>query len=112
MTPVLDFDALPENRAVCVLVQGEQVALVRTGQGDVYAVGNFDPIGQAMVMSRGIVGSRAGRDVLVSPLHKQAYDLQTGQCLDADGHRLHVHEVRVVAGTVHVALAEDHRLTG
>ena len=112
MTPVLDYAELPVDRAVCALVQGEQVALVRTGDGDLYAVGNFDPIGRAMVMSRGIVGSRDGRDVLVSPLHKQAYDLETGDCLDKDGYRLPVHEVRVVAGMVHVALAEEHRLTG
>jgi len=111
MTPVLDYEALPENRAVCVLVQGEQVALVRTGQGDVYAVGNFDPIGRAMVMSRGIVGSRGGRDVLVSPLHKQAYDLETGHCLDQDGCALPVHDVRVLDGIVQVALAREERVT-
>ena len=110
-TPVIDYDALPVDRAVCALVEGEQVAVVRTGDGDLYAVGNFDPVGRAMVMSRGIVGSRGGRDVLVSPLHKQAYDLATGSCLDKDGYALPVHEVRVVDGTVHVALAREERVT-
>ena len=109
MTPVIDYDELPVDRAVRALVEGEQVAIVRTGDGDLYAVGNFDPIGRAMVMSRGIVGSRAGRDVLVSPLHKQAYDLSTGECLDKDGYWLPVHEVRVVDGTVEVGIAQAER---
>ena len=109
MTPVIGYSELPVDRAVCALVEGEQVAIVRTGDGDVYAVGNFDPIGRAMVMSRGIVGSRGDRDVLVSPLHKQAYDLATGECLDMDGYRLPVHDVRVVDGIVHVALARAAR---
>lgn len=111
MTPVLDFETLPVDRAVCVLVQGEQVALVRTGDDRVYAVGNFDPIGRAMVMSRGIVGSRNGRDVLISPLHKQAFDLETGRCLDRDGSALRVHEVRIRDGIVQVSLAREERVT-
>ncbi len=100
---------IPHDRGVCVLVDGAQVALVRTGEDRLYAVDNFDPIGRAMVMSRGIVGSRGGRDVLMSPLHKQAYDLETGQCLDADDTWLHVHDVRAVDGLVEVWLAEAVR---
>lgn len=110
MTPVIDYAELPVDRAVCVLVEGEQVALVRTSDDDLYAVGNFDPVGRAMVMSRGIVGSRGGRDVLVSPLHKQAYDLETGDCLDKEGYRLPVHDVRVVNGLVEVRVAQAERL--
>ena len=109
MTPVIDYNELPVDRAVCALVEGEQVAIVRTGDGELYAVGNFDPIGRAMVMSRGIVGSRGGRDVLVSPLHKQAYDLATGECLDKDGYWLPVHDVRVVGGMVEVSVAKAER---
>ena len=109
MTPVIDYDELPVDRAVCALVEGEQIALVRTSEGELYAVGNFDPIGRAMVMSRGIVGSRAGRDVLVSPLHKQAYDLETGECLDKDGYALPVHDVRVVNGLVEVQVDQAQR---
>jgi nitrite reductase (NADH) small subunit len=109
MTPVIGYSNLPVDRAVCALVDGEQVALVRTSEGDLYAVGNFDPVGRAMVMSRGLVGSRGGRDVLVSPLHKQAYDLATGECLDKEGYRLPVHEVRVVDGLVEVAVAHAQR---
>ena len=111
MTPVIDLAELPLDRAVCALVDGEQVALVRTSDGGLFAVGNFDPIGRAMVMSRGVVGSRAGRDVLVSPLHKQAYDLETGECLDKEGYWLPVHQVRVADGMVEVSVAVPERVT-
>ena len=85
------------------------MALVRTRSGDVHAVDNLDPVSGAMVMSRGIVGSRGDRDVLVSPMHKQAYDLSTGQCLDLPEQWLTVHDVRVVDGNVEVGLAEAVR---
>ena len=107
--PVCPFDRLPVDRGVCVLIAGEQVALVRTGAGIVYAVDNLDPVTGAMVMSRGIVGSRDGTDVLVSPLHKQAYDLVTGECLDLPGVWLTVHDVRLVGDNVEVGLAEPVR---
>jgi len=106
---VCPFDRLPVERAVCVLVQGEQVALVRTREDNLYAVDNLDPVSSAMVMSRGIVGSRSDKDVLVSPMHKQAYDLTTGQCLDLPDVWLGVHDVRVVDGVVEVGLREEER---
>jgi nitrite reductase (NADH) small subunit len=110
MTPVVALDRLPVERAVCVLVDGEQIALVRTRDDVVHAVDNLDPISGAMVMSRGIVGSRGDRDVLVSPMHKQAYDLVSGECLDHADTWLRVHPVQVREGTVEVQLAEDVRL--
>ena len=107
--PVCHLDRLPVERGVCVLVEGEQVALVRTRDGDVYAVDNCDPVSGAMVMSRGIVGTRSDRDVLVSPMHKQAYDIRSGQCLDLPGVWLTVHDVRIVDGDVEIGLAEAVR---
>lgn len=107
--PVCPYDQLPVERAVCVLVGGEQVALVRTRSGAVHGVDNLDPVAGAMVMSRGIVGSRGDRDVLVSPLHKQSYDLATGQCLDLPGTSIAVHDVRIVDGIVEVGPAQAMR---
>jgi nitrite reductase (NADH) small subunit len=88
-------------------VGGEQIALVRTSDNRVFAVDNLDPVSGAMVMSRGIVGSRGDTDVLVSPMHKQAYDLATGACLDLPDVWLGVHDVRVVDGGVEVGLRAD-----
>lgn len=105
--PVCPFGSLPVERAVCVLVDGEQVAVVRTRDDRLYAVDNRDPHTGAMVMSRGIVGSRGDVDVLISPLHKQAYDLTTGGCPDLPDLWIGVHDVRVVDGRVEVGLRDD-----
>jgi nitrite reductase (NADH) small subunit len=107
--PVSPVDRLPVERGVCVLVGGEQVALVCTRDGDVYAVDNLDPVSGAMVMSRGLVGTRGERDVLISPMHKQAYDLRTGECLDLPDVWLTVHDVRIVEDSVEIGLAEAVR---
>ena len=41
---------------------------------------HHDPHTGAPVMARGIVGSRGDRPTIASPLHKQVYDLGTGEC--------------------------------
>lgn len=105
-TPVCPLDRLDLDRGVAALVDGAQVALFRTGD-ELYAVDNLDPVGGAYVMSRGIVGSRGGLPTLASPLHKQVYDLRTGQCLDLPGVALRRHEVRCRDGLVEVRLRQE-----
>ncbi len=107
--PAVPVTSLPVDRGVCVLLTGRQVALVRTADGLIHAVDNLDPLSGAMVMSRGLVGSRGQRTVLISPMHKQAYDLETGQCLDVPDVWLTVHEVQVRDGVVEVGLAAEAR---
>jgi nitrite reductase (NADH) small subunit len=101
-TTVCWLRQLQPGRGVAALVEGEQVALVRTADGWVHAVGNRDPRSGAMVMARGIVGSRGDRPTLAGPLYKQVFDLGTGTCLDDPSQRLPVHEVAVVGGLVRV----------
>ncbi len=94
---------LPVERGVAALVNGAQVALFRTPEDRLYALSNYDPFSAAMVISRGIVGSRGDRPTVASPVYKQVFDLETGQCLDDPSVRLEVHRVRVVDGMVQVA---------
>jgi nitrite reductase (NADH) small subunit len=101
---------LPVDRGVAALLDGEQVAVFRTSDDRLHAVSNEDPFSGAMVLSRGIVGSRGDRSTVASPLHKQVFDLETGQCLDDARVALVVHDVRVTAGVVEVALRRDRRL--
>jgi len=84
---------------VCALVDGRQVAVVRTDKA-VYAIGNFDPLSKAFVLSRGIVGDRGGIPKIASPIYKQTFDLRTGQCLDDPRVRVRSYEVRVERGRV------------
>lgn len=100
--PVCDFRDLIAERGVAALVAGEQVALFRTVDGTVHAVGNQDPFSRAFVLSRGIVGSRGDEPVVMSPMFKQAISLRSGQCLDDPSVSVPVWPVRVVRGVVEV----------
>lgn len=94
-------DILPAT-GVCALVAGRAVAVVRAGDA-VYALDNFDPFSKASVLSRGIVGDRAGVPKIASPLYKQSFDLRTGRCLDDERVRVATYEVRVERGRVLVS---------
>ena len=75
---------LVENSGVCALIDGEQVALFYLPHLDkkLYAISNWDPIGKANVLSRGILGDIKGTVVVASPLYKQHFDLETGICIE------------------------------
>lgn len=96
-------DLLPE-RGVGALFGDVQVAVFRLRDDTVRAIGNRDPVCGANVMSRGIVGTRGGRTVVISPMHKHAYDLRTGACLDIEHVGVPVFDARVADGLVHVAV--------
>ena len=100
---VCALDDIDPNTGVCALVGADQVAVVRVGEGDdVFAIGNFDPFSQAFVLSRGIVGDRAGVAKIASPIYKQSFDLRTGQCLDDATVSVPVWPARVREGRVEV----------
>ncbi len=102
---VCELSQLEPLWAEAALVDGEQLAMVRMPNGTVYAVSNQDPATGSFVMCRGIVGSRGDRDTLTSPLHKQVYDLATGECFTNPDLTLRGFEVRVDSGVVQVRLA-------
>ena len=104
-------DRMPLERGVTALVDGEQVALFRTADGALHAIGNLDPFSDAMVLARGVVGSRGDRATVASPMYKQVFDLETGQCLDDPAVRVPVHAVQVVDGIVLIALLGRERRT-
>lgn len=75
---------LVENSGVCALINGQQVAIFYLPQETpaVYALDNWDPVGRANVLYRGIVGDIGGELVVASPLYKEHYSLRTGRCLE------------------------------
>jgi nitrite reductase (NADH) small subunit len=101
MTVVCPWERLIPNRGVAALLPGDvQVAVFRTSDDRVYALSNIDPFSQAAVLSRGIVGDRAGIPVAVSPIYKNAFDLRTGICVDDPTVSVPVFPVRVDGGMV------------
>ncbi|MEV0285384.1 nitrite reductase small subunit NirD [Kribbella sp. NPDC050820] len=99
-TVVCQYDVLLPERGVAALVGGVQIALFRTHDGSVFALGNQDPFSGANVMSRGIVGNRGDVPTVASPMFKQVFDLRTGVCLDDPAVSLPVYAVQVVDGQV------------
>jgi nitrite reductase (NADH) small subunit len=102
---VCRYDDLMPERGACAMVEGVQVAVFRTFDGDLYAVSNLDPFSGACVMSRGIVGTRGGAPTVASPMLKQVFDLRTGSCLDDPQVALPTFAVRRVAATGRVEVA-------
>lgn len=100
---VCPLEKLVPGRGVCALVAGLQVAVFRIGGEEIYALSNYDPFSRAFVLSRGIVGSKAERLKVASPVYKQSFDLETGVCLDNATVSIPTFEVRVVDGMVQVA---------
>ncbi|MFA9217774.1 MAG: nitrite reductase small subunit NirD [Sphingomonadaceae bacterium] len=94
------------NTGVCALLNGEQVAVFHVDDGGprVFAIDNFDPNSNAAVLSRGLVGSLGERIVVASPIYKQHFDLQTGECLEAPEHSVGTYPARIEDGKVWVGL--------
>jgi nitrite reductase (NADH) small subunit len=102
-TTACAYDYLIPGRGVGVLLDdGSQAALFRLDDGSLHAVGNMDPFSGAAVMSRGIVGDRAGRAAVQSPIGKQAFAFDDGRCLDDPAVGVPVFTARLVDGMVQV----------
>ena len=99
-------DDLIENSGVCALLGSVQVAVfyLPGEERQIYATANRDPIGQANVLSRGMVGDIGGRLVVASPLYKQHFDLCTGACLEQEDVQIEIYEARLDGDTVLIAV--------
>ncbi|MCX2748440.1 nitrite reductase small subunit NirD [Arthrobacter sp. MI7-26] len=101
---VCAIDELEPAWGEAALVGGKQVALFRTTPNEVLAVSQQDPATLSNVMARGIVGSRGSRPTIASPLHKEVYDLETGECFTNPELRLASYATRLVDGYIEVAV--------
>ena len=105
--PVCRVAELEVERGATALVHGQAVAIFRTQDDQVYALGNHDPFAKASVLARGIVGVRDGVPFVASPAHKHAFDLRSGRCLDDEHVSVPAYDVRVVEGVVLVGGRKD-----
>jgi nitrite reductase (NADH) small subunit len=98
---------LVANSGVCALLNEQQIALFKiksVNDEQVFAVSNWDPVGKANVLYRGLLGSVEETKVIISPLYKQRYCLESGQCLDDEHIKLIVYPVRVEQNQVQLQL--------
>ena len=99
-TAVCRLQDIARESGVTALVHGHPVAVFRDHLDEVHALSNLDPVTGASVLARGIVGTRGEIPFVASPMHKQAFDLRTGQCLDDAAVRVPAYDVRVDDGIV------------
>ena len=101
---VCPVDELELSWGEAALIGGRQIALFRTSATEVFAVDQQDPATLANVMARGIIGSRGSRPTIASPLHKEVYDLETGECFTNPELKLEAFATRLVDGFIEVEL--------
>ena len=100
---------LVKNSGVCALanIQGEeqQVAIFHLPDTDnkVFAISNWDPLGKANVLSRGMLGNIGDELVVASPLYKQHFSLFTGQCLEDESASVSTFDVTIENDAVFIA---------
>ncbi|KAA8734834.1 nitrite reductase small subunit NirD [Acinetobacter qingfengensis] len=101
---VCKFEQIQPNTGVCVLVDGQQIAVFRVGkERRLYALSNHDPFSGANVMSRGILGDIQGERVIASPIYKQHFSLATGRCLEDASQHLNVYPCKIIDNDVWVS---------
>ncbi|WP_096084507.1 nitrite reductase small subunit NirD [Agaribacterium haliotis] len=99
---ICDAADIGNGLGVRALLNGEQVAVFRF-DGKLFALDAIDPFTKAAVLSRGILGDLKGQLVVASPIYKQHFNLETGQCLEDDSVSLKTYAVREEAGKVQLA---------
>lgn len=124
MIDICALSDLSVERGVAALVDGTQVAVFRLIDDTVRVCQQKDPYSGANVLARGLVGSheREGEGgparvvpTLASPMYKQAWDLDTGEVLDAGGGErlpIAVHAAEVREGRVLVSRTPRPPATG
>jgi nitrite reductase (NADH) small subunit len=100
--PLCRLEDLEPAWGEAALVAGSQVALFKLSDSEVYAVQNRDPATGAEVLARGIVGSRGERPTIASPLYKEVYDLETGECFTNPDLALETYPVRIADGFISI----------
>lgn len=93
-------DILPYS-GVAALIFGRQVAIFRV-KNDFYAISDYDPFSKAYVLSRGLIGDRAGVVKVASPIFKQSFSLATGECLDDPTVKLPTYPLQILDNTIYI----------
>jgi nitrite reductase (NADH) small subunit len=103
---VCSQDDLQPNSGVCALINDQQVAIFYIPEDKaVYAINNYDPFGKVNVLSRGLIGDIKGQVMVSSPLYKQHFSLETGQCFEDETVKVPAYQARIMGDRVEINLA-------
>ncbi|RKF20269.1 nitrite reductase small subunit NirD [Alginatibacterium sediminis] len=102
---VCHIDKIFPGTGVCALIKGKQVALFRpSDNAEVFALDNMDPFAKSNVLSRGLICEHNKQLWIASPLKKQRFNLETGDCLEDQSVSIKSYPVKITDGTVAVSL--------
>lgn len=92
---------LVEDAGTAALIDETQIALFYVKKmGQVFALDNYDPFSEANVLSRGIIGSMDDDLVVASPVYKQHFKLETGECVEDNSMAVKAYPVSIQNGRV------------
>jgi len=94
----------PADLGNCVQIDGKQIAVyfLPGTEQQWFAIDNFNPQNQRMVLSRGIIGSQDDIPFVACPLHKYRYSLVDGSCLTDETYKVSVYQVSVEGDNIFV----------
>ena len=102
---ICKLDDIAKNTGVCAEFNGKQVAIFHmkassnsaavNGVSEVKAVCNLDPFAEASVLSRGLITEKGSKYFVASPLLKQEFCLETGQCQQDDSVAINIYKARI-----------------
>ena len=89
-----DFSA---ELGMCIKAEGKQIAVffVPDTEQQWFAIDNYNPQNQRMVLSRGLVGDEEGIPFVACPLHKYRYSLKDGNCLTDEQYSIQTYAVSI-----------------
>lgn len=102
---VCQLNDIAPNTGVCAAVGDRQVAIFRQAKSNnLFAIDNYDPIGKANVLSRGLLAQIGDALTVASPLYKQHFNLVDGTCIEDESVQVPVYSVRANDNTIEVAV--------
>ncbi len=106
--PVAAVADFPPNSGRAVLHGSQQIAVFNFNGTDWYATTNLCPHRQQNVLSRGLIGNQCDIRKVACPLHKQTFDLATGEHLGGNSDwQLETFDVQAKDGIVYLWLAPE-----
>lgn len=94
----------PANLGICVKVAGTQIAIfyIPSSEQQWFAIDNFNPQNERMVLSRGIIGDSEGTHFVACPLHKYRFALTSGACLTDEQFTVNTYPITIEGDEVSV----------
>ena len=101
---VCSVDDLVADAGICAWVGQRQIAIFSLPKiNRVFAVDNLDPFSGAQVLSRGMVGDLGGIPMIASPMYKQHFNLETGQCFEDQTLKIAVYPLRIHQSRIEIS---------